>query len=78
MKPRWRRKRALLVLNKKKGKKMEAKKKDINKIKTEIYKQKHLTNSKQILCHDKIKTRSGHLSATDYLGRAFPDQRYVK
>ena len=57
---------------------MEAKNKNKNKIKTEIYKQKHLTKSKQILCHDKIKTRSGHLSATDYLGRAFPNQRYVK
>ena len=38
-----------------------------NKIKTQ-----------QILCHDKIRPQYGHLSATYYLGRAFPKQRYVK
>ena len=31
------------------------------------------SKTQQILCFDKIKTRSGHLSATDYLGRAFPN-----
>ena len=38
-----------------------------NKIKTQ-----------QILYHDKIRPHYGHLSVTDYLGRAFPNQRYVK
>ena len=38
-----------------------------NKIKTQ-----------QILCHDKIRPQYDHLSATAYLGRAFPNQRYVK
>ena len=38
-----------------------------NKIKTQ-----------QILCHDKIRSQYGHLSVADYLGRAFPNQRYVK
>ena len=33
--------------------------------------------TQQILCHDKIRPQYGHLSATDYLGRAFPNQRYV-
>ena len=35
-----------------------------NKIKTQ-----------QILCHDKTRTHYGNLSATDYLGKAFPNQR---
>ena len=34
--------------------------------------------TQQILCFDKIKTQSGHLSAMDYLGRSFPNQRNVK
>ena len=38
-----------------------------NKIKTQ-----------QILCHDKIRLQNGNLSATDYQGRPFPNQRYVK
>ena len=38
-----------------------------NKIKTQ-----------QTLCHHKIRPQYGHLSATDYLRRAFPNQRYVK
>ena len=32
----------------------------------------------QILCHDKIRPQYGHLSETDYLGRAFSNQQYVK
>ena len=32
----------------------------------------------QILCRDKIRPQYGHLSAVDYLGRAFPNQQYVK
>ena len=32
----------------------------------------------QILYHDKFRAQYGHLSATDYLGRACPNQRYVK
>ena len=32
----------------------------------------------QVLCHDKIRPQYGHLSATDYLGTAFSNQRYVK
>ena len=28
----------------------------------------------QILCHDKIWPQYGHLSATDYLRRAFPNK----
>ena len=35
-----------------------------NKIKTQ-----------QILCHDTIRPQYDHLSATDYLGRAFLNQR---
>ena len=38
-----------------------------NKIKTQ-----------QILCHDKIRPQHDHVSETYYLGRAFPNQRYVK
>ena len=38
-----------------------------NKIKTQ-----------QILCLDKIRPQYGHLSETDYLGRAFPNQRYMQ
>ena len=34
--------------------------------------------TQHILCHDKISPQYGHLSATDYLGIAFPNQRYVK
>ena len=34
--------------------------------------------AQQILCHDKIRPQYDHLSTTDYLERAFPNQRYVK
>ena len=34
--------------------------------------------TRQILYHDKIRAQYGHLSARDYLGRASPNQRYVK
>ena len=38
------------------------------------YRNKHLTKSKlNILCRSKVKTRCGHLSVMDYLGRAFQD-----
>ena len=40
-------------------------------IKTETF---NKIKNQQILCHDKINTRYGHLSATDYLERAFPNQ----
>ena len=36
------------------------------------------TKPQQILYHDKIRDQYGHLSATNYLGRAFPNQRYKK
>ena len=42
--------------------------------------QKHTTKRfnkikiQQILCHDKIRPQYGHLSATDYLVGAFPNQ----
>ena len=36
----------------------------LNKIKTQ-----------QVLCHDTIRPQYDHLSATDYLGRAFLNQR---
>ena len=38
-----------------------------NKIKTQ-----------HILCHDKIRPQYGHLSETNYLERAFPNQRHMK
>ena len=46
--------------------------------------QKYTTESfnkikaQQILCHDKIRPQYGHVPATGYLGRAFPNQQYVK
>ena len=77
----WRRKRTLLILDKRKGKKIIGKLKPKIKIKPM---QKYTTErfnkikTQQILCHDKIRPQYDHLSATYYLGRAFPNQRYVK
>ena len=33
--------------------------------------------TQQFLCQDKIKTHSGHFSATYNLGRALPNQQYA-
>ena len=80
----------LLLMAQKKGAinfKQEKKKKIISKLKSKIKikpMQKYTgerfnkIKTRQILCHDKIRHQYGHLPATDYLGRAFPNQRYVK
>ena len=69
----------LLILNKRKRKKNKLKPKikikPMQKYATERF---NKIKTQQILCHDKIRPQYGHLSATDYLGRAFPNQRYVK
>lgn len=38
----------------------------------------NIIKTQQVLCHNKIKTRHGHPSATGSMGKAFPNQRYVK
>ena len=77
VKPRWHRKRALLILKKEKY----INKRNLKRINPCRNIQAETSNkikTQQILCHEKIKTRCGHLSATDYLGSAFPKQRYLK
>lgn len=74
-------KRALLILNKAKQKKYINKRKPKRIKFMQKYREKKAFNkskTQQILCFDKIKTQSGHLSAMDYLGRSFPNQRNVK
>ena len=78
MKPRWRRKKTLFIFNRKKEKQKnkytKAKEdKTHTDIQTETF---NKIENQQILCHDKIKTRCGHLSVADYLGRDFTNQRY--
>ena len=76
------RKKGVVDFKQEKKKKMNKRKPKKKKKKThaEMHKQKHLTKikSQQILCHYKSKTRYAHFSATDYLGRPFPNQQYVK
>ena len=42
-----------------------------------LNRKKKKIKTQQFLCQDKIKTHSGHFSATYNLGRALPNQQYA-